>query len=92
MDVIAIGGNNAVKHARVATFAKSSVVELMGRPYFNVLYQKRFIPQNINLYIKLVLFSNNFMCKLTKPCQNAQQKNFKRYLERQFHYLHHTAH
>ena len=50
MNVTAVGGNNAEFNARSATFARSTLVELIGRPHLNVFNQERFIPPNIDLH------------------------------------------
>ena len=62
-NVIAVGGNNAGLKARAATFANSTVVELIGCPHLNVINQERLIPPNINLHKKLMPIPNNFVCK-----------------------------
>ena len=77
MDVSAVGGNNAVLNARAATFARSTVVEHIGRPHLDVFNQERFIPPNIDLHIKLMPSPNNFVCKSAALGQGAQQENYK---------------
>ena len=77
MAVTAVGANNAGLNARAATFARSTVVELIGQPHLDVFNQKRLIPPNIDLYIKLMLSPNNFVCKSAAPGQGAQQENYK---------------
>ena len=77
MDVTAVGGNNADLNAGAATFARCTVVEFIGRPYLNVFNQKRLIPLNIDLHMKLMPSPNNFVCKTAEPGQGAQQENYK---------------
>ena len=77
MGVTSVGGNNAGQNARAAIFARSTVVKLIGRPYLDVFYQKRLIPQNIDYYMKLMPSLNNFVCKSAAPSQGAQQENYK---------------
>ena len=55
MNITAVGGNNAGLNARVATFARSTLVELINRFHLDVFYQERLIPPNIDLYMKLIL-------------------------------------
>ena len=77
MNVTAVGENNACLNARAATFARSTVVEFVGRPHTDVFHQDRLIPPNIDLYIQLMLFLNNFMSKSAAPAQGAVQENYK---------------
>ena len=49
MNVTAVGGNNAELNARAATLARSTLVELIGRPHQDVFHQERLIPPNIDL-------------------------------------------
>ena len=77
MNVTAVGGNNAGLNARVATFAKSCLVELIGRPYLDVFHPERLIPLNIELHMKLILSPKDFVCKSAATAANAQQKNYK---------------
>ena len=73
INVTAVGGNNAGLNARAATFAKSTLVKLIGRPHLNVFYQERFIPLNIDLHMKLIPSPNDFVCKSASPTANALQ-------------------
>ena len=82
MGVTAVGGNNAGLNARAATFARSTVVKLIGRPNLDVFNQTRLIPPNINLHMKLIPSPNNFVCKSAAPGQGAQQKNYKLVIQR----------
>ena len=75
MVVAAVGGNNAAVNARAATFAGSTVVELIGRPHVDVFHQDRLIPTNIDLHMKLMLSQNYFLSKSAAPTWNAAQEN-----------------
>ena len=77
VNVTAVGRNNAGLNARAVNFARSTLVELIGRPHANVFHQDRLIPPKINLNIKLMPSPNNFVCKSTAPAPNAAQENFK---------------
>ena len=52
MAVSEVGRNNAGLNARAAIFARSTVVELIGRLHVYVFHQERLIPDNIDLYLK----------------------------------------
>ena len=71
MKFTAVGGNNAVLNARAATFARSTLVELIGRPHLDVFQQERRIPPNIDLHMKLIPSPNDFLCKSAAPVANA---------------------
>ena len=77
MGVTAVVGKNAGLNGRGATFAKSTVVQLIGRPHTDVFNQERLIPPNIDFGMKLMPFPNNFVCKSAAPGQGAQQENYK---------------
>ena len=77
MNVTAVGGNNAELNARAATFAKSTLVELINRPHLDVFHQERLIPKNIDLHIKLNPSLNDFVCITAASAANAQQENYK---------------
>ena len=62
MNVTAVGGNNAGLNARAATFARSTLVELIGRPHLDVFHQECLIPPNIELHMKLIPSPNDFVC------------------------------
>ena len=49
MNVITVGGNNASLYARTATFATSTVVELVGRFHTDVFNQDRLISSKFDL-------------------------------------------
>ena len=72
MNVTAVGGNNAGLNARAATFARSTLVELIGRPHLDVFQQERLILRNIDLHMKLIPSPNDFVCKSAAPAANAQ--------------------
>ena len=72
MNVTAVGGNNAGLNARAATFARSTVVEFIDRPHWDVFSQERLIPPNINFHMKLMPSPNDFVCKSAAPGQGAQ--------------------
>ena len=63
MNVTAVCDNNAGLNARAPTFAKSILVELIGRLHLDVFLQKRLISQNNHLYMKLIPSPNDFVCK-----------------------------
>ena len=73
MNVTEVGGNYAGMNARAATFARGTLVELIGRPHLDVFHQERLIPPNIDLYIKLIPSPNDFLFKSAAPAANAQQ-------------------
>ena len=77
MNVTAVGGNNAEFNARAATFAKSTLVKLIGRPHLEVFHQERLILPNIDLHMKLIPSPYDFVCKSAAPAANAQQENYK---------------
>ena len=77
VNVTAVGGNNAGLNARAVNFARSAVVELIGRHNANVFHQDRLIPPNIDLNLKLMPSPNNFVCKSAAPSGNEAQENFK---------------
>ena len=77
MGVTAVGGNNACLNACAAIFARSTLVELIGRPHLDVFNQERLIPPIIDLHMKLMLTLNKFVCKSAAPGQGAQQENYK---------------
>ena len=77
MGVTVVGGNNANLNARAATFARSTVVELINRLHLDVFDQERFITQNLDVYMKLMLSPNKFVCKSAAPGQAAQQENYE---------------
>ena len=76
-NVTAVGGTNAGLNARAATLARSTLVELIGRPHLDVFHQERLIPPNIDLHIKLIPSPNDFVCKSAALVGNAQQENYK---------------
>ena len=77
INVTAIGGNNAGLNVRAATFARSTLVELIGRPHLDVFHRERLIPPNIDLHMKLIPLPNEFVCKSAAPAGNAQQENYR---------------
>ena len=77
MNVTAVGGNNAGFSARAAIFARSTPVELIGRPHLHVYHKERLITPNIDLHMKLIQSPNDFVCKSAAPAANAQQENYK---------------
>ena len=77
MNVTAVGGNNAGLNARAATFARRTLVELIGRSHLDVFHYERLIPPNIDLHMKLIPSPNDFVYKLAAPAANAQQENYK---------------
>ena len=81
MNVTAVGGNNAGLNARAATFARSTLVELIGRPHLDVFHQEHLIPPNIDLHMKLISSPNDFVCNLAAPAAKSQQKNYKLFIQ-----------
>ena len=81
MGVTAVGGNYACLNARAATFARSTVIELVGCPHLNVLNHKCLIPLKIDLHMELMPSPNNFVCKSAAPAQNAQQEYNKLFIQ-----------
>ena len=77
MNVTAVGGNNAGLNARAATFVRSTLVKLIGRPHLYVFHQERLIPPNIDFHIKLIPSRNDFVCKSAAPGQGAEQEYYK---------------
>ena len=77
MYVTAVDGNNAGLNARAATFAKSTLVELIGRLHLDDFHEESLISPNIDLHIKLIRSPNDFVCKSAAPAVNAQQENYK---------------
>ena len=77
VNVTAVGANNAGLNVRAVNFARSAVVEFIGRPHADVFRQDRLIPLNVDLNLKLMPSPNNFVCKSTALAGNAAQENFK---------------
>ena len=77
MNVTVVGGNDAKLNARATTFARSIIVELIGRHHLHVLYKERRMPSNIDLHIKLISSPNDFVCKSAAPAAHAKQENYK---------------
>ena len=77
MNATAFGRNNAGLNARAATFARSTLIEFIGRPHLKVFHQERLIPPNIDLHMKLIQSLNDFKGKSADPAANAQHKNYK---------------
>ena len=73
----AVGNNTAGLNTRATRFARSAVVELIGGPHLKVFQQERFIPPNNELNVKLILSTNDFVCKSAAPTQRGQQANYK---------------
>ena len=67
MNVTTIGGNNAGLNAGAATFARSTLIELIDRPFLGVYHQERLILPNIDFHMKLITSSNNVVCKSAAP-------------------------
>lgn len=71
MGITAIAGNIANFNARVATFIRNTVVELIGRPHLVVVQQERLIFFKISFHMKLMPSWNNFACKLAASGQGT---------------------
>ena len=74
MCVTAVGGNNAGLNARAATFAKSTVVELIVRPHLEVINQELLIIPNIYLHIKLMPSLNNLCASWQRQVKVLSRK------------------
>ena len=77
MGVTAVGGNNAGLNTRATKFARSAVVEFIGRPHLDAFQQERLIPPNIDLNMRLIPSPNDFVCKSATTVQRGQQENYK---------------
>ena len=77
MNVTAVARTNAGLKARATTFARNTLVELIGRSHLDVFNQERLIPPNIDLHIKFISSPHDFLCKSAAPAANAQQENYK---------------
>ena len=82
-----MAGRPAVLNARVATFAKITVVELIGRPHLDVFNQKTPYSSKHKFYMKLMPYPNNFVCKSSAPGQGSQQDNYKLVIQRVNHII-----
>ena len=80
MRVTAVGGNHTGLNARAVDFARSAVVELIGRPHLDVWHQERLIPLNVDFHMRLMPSPNNFVIKSAAPAQNSVQENFKMFI------------
>ena len=77
MAVTDLAGANTGLASRATRFARSAVIELVGRPHLDLFHQSRIIPPGIILRIKLIPSSNQFVCICPAPGQNAAHDNFK---------------
>ena len=77
MGVTALDGNNTGLNARAVEWARSAVVELIGRPHLDTWHQERLIPINVDLHMRMMPSSDNFVIKSAAPALNAVQENFK---------------
>lgn len=77
----AVGGNNAGLNALAPTFARSIFVKLIGRPYVYVFHKDCRIFPNIDLNIKLMPSSNNFVCKFAAFGWNLSIENYKMFIK-----------
>ena len=82
MNVTRVYGNNAGLNARAATFARCTLVELVGRAHLDVFHQQRLIPPNIDFHIKLIPSPKNLVFKSAALAANAQQENYKLVIQR----------
>ena len=73
MNVTSFGWNNAGLNARAATYARSTLVKLIGRTYLDIFHYKRIIFPNINFHMKLIPSQNDYVYKSSAPAANAQQ-------------------
>ena len=76
MGVTTVGGNNAGLNTCATKFARSAVVELIGRPYFDVFQKERLIYSNIDLNIRIIPSLNDFVCKSAALAQDGLQVNY----------------
>ena len=78
MNVTDVTGANVGLRTRAERFARSNVVELIGRPHLDVFQQDRLIPTRVDDHLRLIPAGNNFVCKLVAPQQGgAAQQNYK---------------
>lgn len=74
MNIIVVDWNNASLNAHAATFAKRTMVKLIGRPYLNV-FNLELIFFKTDFYMKLIFFRQQFVSISAAQNQVAQQEN-----------------
>ena len=77
MGLITVGLEQCRSERSSGDFARSTLVEFIGRPHVYVFNQDCLISPCIDLDMKLMPCTNNFLCKSASPAQNAAQENFK---------------
>ena len=78
MNVTDVTGANVGLRTRAGRFARSNVVELIGRPHLDVFQQDRLIPPRVDVHLRLIPAANNFVIKSVAPQQGgAAQQNYK---------------
>ena len=76
MNVTDVTGANVGLCTRAERFARSNVVQLIGRPHLDVFQQDCLIPPRVDVDIRLIPAANNFVCKSVAPQQGgAAQTN-----------------
>ena len=72
MAVTDMAGANIGLKDRATRFAKSVLIELVGRPHLDIFHQSRVLSPGLTLRIKLIPSSNQFVCICPPPAgQNA---------------------
>ena len=82
MNVTEVVGVNAGLKTRTVTFATSTVVEFVKRPYLDVFHQNRLIFPGIDLHMKLIPAANSFVCKSAAPNAGVAQQNYMMTIQR----------
>lgn len=82
MDVTNVGGANLGLKSRTTRFARSAIVELVGRPHLDIFHQDRLIPPGVSMFLKLIRANDSFVIKSAAPQGQAAQENFKVVLEK----------
>ena len=74
MSVTAVGEANAGVNGRAATFARITVIKLISSLHVDVFHQDRLIAPNIDFHMKLMQFSDSFVCKSAAHVGNPNYK------------------
>ena len=70
-------GENRGVTARTASFARSRVLTLIGRPHLDIFHQEKLIPSNIDLKLKLIPNRCAYLLKSIAPDDDHPQVNYK---------------
>ncbi|KAF0139349.1 MAG: hypothetical protein FD143_3570, partial [Ignavibacteria bacterium] len=71
-------GANQGLTARAAWFTRSRVVTLIGRPHLDLFHQEKLIPANVDLKLKLIPNTSDFLLKTAAPVDvDHPQINYK---------------